>query len=86
MTSRPYTPSEEETPILSWGRLGAFVKLVEELDLYGLHFQHVALCERRVWFHLKRIDCAHLDERRRWAPCCTRCPVPAIGRSRASPA
>src|ERR1700730_592440 len=63
MTSRPYTPCEEETPILSWGRLGAFVKLVEELDLYGLHFQHVALWERRAWFHLKRIDCAHLDER-----------------------
>jgi CRISPR-associated exonuclease Cas4 len=55
--------SDRETPILSWERLQAFVRVVEDVDLYGLSFQHVSLCERRAWFHLKRIDCAHLDER-----------------------
>lgn len=48
--------------VLSWNRLDAFAALVEELDLHGLHFQHVALCARRAWLHLRRIDYAHLDQ------------------------
>ena len=31
--------------------------------MHGLAFQHLTLCERRAWFHLHRIDYAHLDER-----------------------
>ena len=27
-------------------------ELVEEYDLHGLYFQHVALCRRRAWLHL----------------------------------
>ena len=40
-----------------------FARLVEAEGLHGLHFQHVSLCARRAWFHLNRIDYAHLDER-----------------------
>src|SRR3954452_13368207 len=36
---------------------------VEAADLHGLAFQHFALCKRRAWFHLHRIDYAHLDNR-----------------------
>lgn len=42
-------------------RITAFVALVEAHDLHGLAFQHLALCERRAWLHLSRIDYAHLD-------------------------
>ena len=40
-----------------------FSRLVEKEGLHGLHFQHIVLCTRRAWFHLNRIDYAHLDER-----------------------
>ena len=40
-----------------------FSRLVETEGLHGLHFQHISLCTRRAWFHLNRIDYAHLDER-----------------------
>jgi CRISPR-associated exonuclease Cas4 len=40
-----------------------FTEIVEEEDLHGLAFQHLALCRRRAWLHLNRIDYAHLDER-----------------------
>lgn len=40
-----------------------FARVVEAEGLHGLHFQHVSLCTRRAWFHLNRIDYAHLDER-----------------------
>lgn len=40
-----------------------FSHLVETAGLHGLHFQHISLCARRAWFHLNRIDYAHLDER-----------------------
>lgn len=40
-----------------------FAALVEAHDLHGLAFQHLALCARRAWFHLNRIDYAHLDRR-----------------------
>jgi CRISPR-associated exonuclease Cas4 len=44
-------------------RIRRFADIVEREGLHGLHFQHVALCERRAWLHLNRIDYAHLDER-----------------------
>lgn len=40
-----------------------FARIVESEDLQGLHFQHISLCERRAWFHLNRIDYAHMDQR-----------------------
>lgn len=40
-----------------------FAAVAEREDLHGLPFQHVAICDRRAWFHLQRIDYAHLDER-----------------------
>jgi CRISPR-associated exonuclease Cas4 len=39
-----------------------FADIAEREDLHGLAFQHLALCERRAWLHLHRIDYAHLDE------------------------
>ena len=35
-----------------------FAHIVEKEGLHGLHFQHVSLCERRAWFHLKRAKSA----------------------------
>lgn len=40
-----------------------FAEIIDREDLHGLAFQHLALCERRAWFHLHRVDYAHLDER-----------------------
>lgn len=42
-------------------RIRQFVDIVLQADLHGLAFQHLALCRRRAWFHLHRIDYAHLD-------------------------
>ena len=42
-----------------------FRELAEKFHLHGLLFQHLELCKRRAWFHLNRIDYAHLDERMR---------------------
>jgi CRISPR-associated exonuclease Cas4 len=53
----------EAADVLAWPFLDDFVRTVEKHDLHGLHFQHVALCERRAWQHMRRIDYAHLDER-----------------------
>ena len=39
-----------------------FSAIVERADLAGLAFQHLALCRRRAWLHLHRIDYAHLDQ------------------------
>lgn len=41
----------------------SFREIVERADLHGLLFQHLDLCERRAWFHLNRINYAHLEER-----------------------
>ncbi len=43
----------------------SFAALVERHDLHGLLFQHVALCERRAWLHMNRVDYAHLEEKMR---------------------
>lgn len=32
-------------------------------DFHGLLFQHLAICRRRAWLHIKRIQCAHLEQR-----------------------
>src|SRR4051794_26617496 len=45
------------------GRLHHFAAIVEGEGLHGLAFQHLALCRRRAWLHLNRIDYAHLDRR-----------------------
>ena len=45
--------------------LHCFCDLAERFHLQGLLFQHLELCERRAWFHMNRIDYAHLDERMR---------------------
>ena len=44
-------------------RLHRFARIVEDAGLHGLAFQHLALCARRAWLHLSRIDYAHLDRR-----------------------
>jgi CRISPR-associated exonuclease Cas4 len=44
-------------------RVRHFAAVVTEADLHGLAFQHFALCRRRAWLHLHRIDYAHLDAR-----------------------
>jgi len=33
----------------------------EQLNINGLLFQHILLCETRTWLHYHRIDCAHLN-------------------------
>ena len=44
-------------------RVRHFAAIVTEADLHGLAFQHLALCRRRAWLHLHRIDYSHLDVR-----------------------
>ncbi|ADE15989.1 protein of unknown function DUF83 [Nitrosococcus halophilus Nc 4] len=41
-----------------WPQATAFFERVERLNLHGLHFQHVRLCERRAWMHLHGISFA----------------------------
>ena len=40
-----------------------FARLCDLHDLHGLVFQHHAICRRRAWLHLNRVDYAHLEER-----------------------
>ena len=40
-----------------------FARLCDTHNLHGLAFQHYAICRRRAWLHLNRIDYAHLEER-----------------------
>lgn len=44
-------------------RVRHFAAVVDRADLHGLAFQHLALCRRRAWLHLHRVDYTHLDER-----------------------
>jgi len=44
-------------------RVRAFARICEEHNLHGLLFQHLAICRRRAWLHMHRIDYAHLEER-----------------------
>ena len=41
-----------------WSYAAAFLERVERLNLYGLHFQHIELCERRAWMYLHKINFA----------------------------
>jgi CRISPR-associated exonuclease Cas4 len=44
--------------IQSWRNKSAFYERVERLNLHGLHFQHVTLCQRRAWMYLHNINFA----------------------------
>jgi CRISPR-associated exonuclease Cas4 len=46
------------TKLFQWKHATAFYKRVERLNLHGLHFQHVKLCERRAWMYLHGINFA----------------------------
>lgn len=46
-----------------WRHKTAFYQRVERLDLHGLHFQHIELCERRAWMYLHRINFAQWHEK-----------------------
>lgn len=41
-----------------WPHAQSFYQRVERLNLHGLHFQHVALCERRAWMYLHKVNFA----------------------------
>ena len=41
-----------------WQQATAFLERVERLNLHGLHFQHIELCERRAWMYLHKINFA----------------------------
>lgn len=41
-----------------WDKADAFYQRIERLNLHGLHFQHVALCERRAWMYLHKVNFA----------------------------
>lgn len=51
------------TTAFQWPLAAAFFERVERLDLHGLHFQHVGLCERRAWMYLHRVNFAQWHER-----------------------
>ncbi|MEN8128904.1 MAG: Dna2/Cas4 domain-containing protein [Pseudomonadota bacterium] len=42
----------------TWPHATAFYQRVERLNLHGLHFQHVELCERRAWMYLHKVNFA----------------------------
>lgn len=44
-------------------QIAEFARLCELHGMHGLAFQHHAVCRRRAWLHLNRIDYAHLEER-----------------------
>src|SRR4051812_9925948 len=43
-------------------RVRSFAEEAERLGLNGLDFQHVAICRRRAWLHLRRISFATRNE------------------------
>ncbi len=42
----------------NWQHAQAFQQRVETLNLHGLHFQHITLCERRAWMYLHKVNFA----------------------------
>jgi len=42
----------------NWHHTAAFQQRVETLNLHGLHFQHISLCERRAWMYLHKVNFA----------------------------
>lgn len=51
------------TQTFQWNQSAAFSERIERLNLHGLHFQHVNLCERRAWMYLHRINFAQWNRR-----------------------
>ncbi len=51
------------TTIQNWTHQAAFYERVVRLELHGLHFQHIELCERRAWMYLHKINFAQWHER-----------------------
>ena len=51
MSSEPIKPFQ-------WDKADAFYQRVERLNLHGLHFQHISLCERRAWMYLHKVNFA----------------------------
>lgn len=51
------------TPNFHWTRSTAFSERIARLELHGLHFQHLNLCERRAWMYLHRINFAQWNSR-----------------------
>lgn len=51
------------TQRFQWNRSAAFSERVDRLELHGLHFQHVNLCERRAWMYLHRVNFAQWNSR-----------------------
>lgn len=49
--------------VFHWPLSEAFYQRVERLNLHGLHFQHVALCERRAWMYLHKVNFAQWHSR-----------------------
>ena len=49
--------------IQNWKHHIEFYERVDRLDLHGLHFQHIELCERRAWMYLHHINFAQWHER-----------------------
>ncbi len=45
-------------PTFNWQYAKAFQQRIETLNLHGLHFQHISLCERRAWMYLHKINFA----------------------------
>jgi CRISPR-associated exonuclease Cas4 len=41
-----------------WQQQTAFQQRIEALNLHGLHFQHISLCERRAWMYLHKVNFA----------------------------
>lgn len=46
-----------------WTHSAEFYERVERLNLHGLHFQHITLCERRAWLYLHNINFAQWYDR-----------------------
>ena len=51
------------TQTFHWKRSAAFSERVNRLELHGLHFQHINLCQRRAWMYLHRINFAQWNHR-----------------------
>ncbi len=47
----------------NWTHQTAFYERVERLNLHGLHFQHVTLCQRRAWMYFHGINFAQWHDR-----------------------
>jgi len=41
--------------------LDGFLTEADRLNINGLLFQHIQLCQTRAWLHYHRVDCAHLN-------------------------